>query len=93
MQAQGTIRGTVVDGENGTPLPGVNVVVEGTTNGVSTNFDGVFKIEVKKSTGKLRISYVGFAPKVVEFTVSNGGDVNVGTISLSLDAGALDEES
>ena len=26
MQAQGTIRGTVVDGENGTPLPGVNVV-------------------------------------------------------------------
>ena len=91
MQAQGTIRGTVVDGENGTPLPGVNVVVEGTTNGVSTDFDGKFEIEVDETTGTLRISYVGFAPKAVKFTVANGGEVNVGTISLSLDAGALDE--
>lgn len=91
MQAQGTIRGTVVDGENGTPLPGVNVVVEGTTNGVSTDFDGVFEIEVKKSTGKLRVSYVGFAPKVVEFSVSNGQEIDLGTIGLELDAGALDE--
>ncbi|MCC4211770.1 TonB-dependent receptor [Leeuwenhoekiella parthenopeia] len=87
-QAQGTIRGTVVDGENGTPLPGVNVVIEGTTNGVSTDFDGNFSISPKTETGVLAISYVGFKKKTIPFTNSSQ---DMGTISLMVDSDALDE--
>lgn len=91
MQAQGTIRGTVVDGENNTPLPGVNVVVNGTTNGVTTDFDGLFEIQVAKNTGALRVSYVGFAPLTVNFDVTGKKVVDLGTINLKMDSDALDE--
>ena len=91
MQAQGTIRGTVVDGENGTPLPGVNVVVEGTTNGVSTDFDGMFTIQVVENTGSVRVSYVGFAPKIIPFDLSGQSVIDLGSIELEMDDNALDE--
>jgi len=91
MQAQGTIRGTVVDGENGTPLPGVNVVVEGTTNGVSTDFDGMFSIQVVENTGSIRVSYVGFAPKIIPFDLSGQSVIDLGSIELEMDDNALDE--
>ena len=38
-----TVSGTVVDQSN-SPLPGATVIIEGTTNGVSTNLDGVFQL-------------------------------------------------
>jgi len=38
--AQGTISGTIIDAEFGDGLIGANVVIEGTTNGVSTDFEG-----------------------------------------------------
>lgn len=91
VQAQGTIRGTVVDGENGTPLPGVNVVVEGTTNGVSTDFDGNFSIQVVANTGSLRVSYVGFAPQLLPFNLSGEKVLDLGKIELAMDSDALDE--
>ena len=84
MQAQGTIRGTVVDGENGTPLPGVNVVVEGTTNGVSTDFDGVFEIQVVDNAGSLRVSYVGFKPSTLAFDLSGKKVIDLGITSNEL---------
>ncbi|MDP5045109.1 MAG: carboxypeptidase-like regulatory domain-containing protein, partial [Leeuwenhoekiella sp.] len=90
-QAQGTLRGTVVDGENGTPLPGVNVVVDGTTNGVSTDFDGLFEIQVAKNTGSLRVSYVGFAPLTLNFDVTGKKVIDLGTVKLQMDSDALDE--
>ena len=90
-QAQGTLRGTVVDGENGTPLPGVNVVVEGTTNGVSTDFDGLFEIQVTNNTGSLRVSYVGFAPLTLNFDLSGKKVIDLGTVKLQMDSDALDE--
>ena len=56
---QKTISGTVND-ENGLPLPGATVVIEGTTQGVATDFDGNFSINA--NTGDiLVISYVGYA--------------------------------
>ena len=35
-----TVNGTITDSENGGPLPGVNVIVQGTTNGAIADFDG-----------------------------------------------------
>ncbi len=55
---QGTIRGIVVD-QNGAPVPGAYVVVEGTTTGTITDFDGNFSISV--ATGaNLVFSYIGY---------------------------------
>lgn len=85
--AQGTLTGTVVDGELGGPLPGASVVVKGTSNGTSTDFDGNFTLEVNQSSGTLIVSYIGFIKKQVEFT-STG---NLGTIELLPDAQELGE--
>jgi len=44
--AQGTVSGTITEASTGNPLPGANVVVKGTSNGTTTDFDGNFNINV-----------------------------------------------
>ena len=53
-----SISGTVTEA-NG-PLPGASVVVKGTTNGASTDFDGIYAIQAQEGD-VLNISYVGYA--------------------------------
>jgi hypothetical protein len=61
----GMIQGIITD-EQGEPLPGVYVVVKGTTNGVSTDFDGKFSISTNVvGNNNLEISYIGFKTQVV----------------------------
>ncbi len=63
LYAQESIKGQVVD-ELGIPLPGVTVIVDGTTNGAAADIDGNFTISA--STGDvLSFSYVGFKTKRV----------------------------
>ena len=88
--AQGTITGTVIDSEMDGPLPGANVMVVGTKNGTTTDFDGNFSLEVKSSTGTLEVSFVGFKTKQVQFSLS-GGSQDLGEIVLEADDNALDE--
>ena len=57
LQAQ-TISGTVTD-ENGVPLPGATVTIEGTSDGVSTDFDGNYSINAS-SGDTLVFSFVGY---------------------------------
>ncbi len=57
--AQSLVTGTVTDA-SGAPLPGVSVVVEGTTLGVSTDFDGNYSIDVENPDAVLVYSYIGF---------------------------------
>ena len=59
-----TVTGTVTD-ESGEPLPGVNVVVKGTTTGVITGADGKFSINVPNEGAVLVLSFVGFATQEV----------------------------
>lgn len=84
--SQQTITGTVIDGDIGGPLPGASIVVQGTTNGTSTDFDGNFTIEVSESSGTLVVSYIGFVDKNVSFN-STG---SLGSISLMPDAQELE---
>ncbi|MFT5184934.1 MAG: hypothetical protein ACI84C_002069, partial [Flavobacteriales bacterium] len=44
--AQGLIKGVVVDGTSGDPIIFGNVIIKGTTTGVTTDYDGKFEIEV-----------------------------------------------
>ena len=60
--AQNVIRGTVSD-SNG-PLPGANIVEQGTANGVSADFDGNFEISVADGA-TIEVSYTGFITQIV----------------------------
>ena len=56
---QVTVTGMVID-EDGDTLPGVSVVVPGTTVGTITNVDGLFSLQVPDASGQLQFSFVGF---------------------------------
>lgn len=82
--AQKEVTGVVKD-NTGAPLPGVNIVEKGTSNGVSTNIDGVYKIRVQEGASLL-FSYIGF---VKSEKIVNGSKLDV---VLSEEGGqALDE--
>ena len=55
-----TISGRVVDAKTGEPLPGVNILVKGTTIGSSTNVDGEFTLNVDDLDVVLVVSYIGY---------------------------------
>ena len=44
LLAQTSIRGTVTDAETNEPIPGVNILIQGTTEGTNTDFDGNFAL-------------------------------------------------
>ncbi|MBR9855803.1 MAG: TonB-dependent receptor plug domain-containing protein, partial [Algicola sp.] len=58
------ITGTVLD-EQGQPMPGASVVLQGTTTGIQTDFDGNYRFDNAPSNGTLVFSYVGFATQKV----------------------------
>ncbi|MGO4912238.1 SusC/RagA family TonB-linked outer membrane protein [Leeuwenhoekiella sp. W20_SRS_FM14] len=77
------VTGTVTDG-SGVPLPGVNIVIQGSTTGTQTDFDGNYAIETE-SGSTLVFSYIGFGD--VQKVVGSSTTINV-----TLQAGeALDE--
>lgn len=80
-----SISGVVTSSDDNMPVPGVNVIVKGTSRGVSTDFDGNYAINVT-SGETLEFSYLGFKTKAV--TIQNQATVNV---SLEPDIAALDE--
>ena len=58
------VKGTVVSGTDNEPLPGVNVVVKGTTNGGITDLDGNFSLSAP-ADATLSVTYIGFKPQEV----------------------------
>ncbi|MEM9001153.1 MAG: SusC/RagA family TonB-linked outer membrane protein [Bacteroidota bacterium] len=84
LSQEKTITGVVTD-DTGIPLPGVNIVVEGTTNGTQTDFDGVYAISA--SVGQsLLFTYIG--QKDERRTI---GAQNVINVQMQEDAQALEE--
>lgn len=80
-----TVSGTVTD-EAGQPLPGVNVVEKGTTNGTTTDAQGKFSLNVQGESSILVFSFIGYATQ--EATVGSRTDF---TINLVEDVQALQE--
>jgi len=62
---QSTITGTVTDASNGKTLPGVNILVEGTTIGTSTDNNGHYELKVPSSQDTLRFSFIGYQKQSV----------------------------
>lgn len=84
VYAQQTITGMVTD-ENDGPVPGVNILLKGTTTGTQTDFDGNYTIEASEGD-VLSFSYLGYATQ--DITVGNQTSIN---IKLQTDQQQLDE--
>jgi len=86
VYGQRIIRGTVTASDTGETLPGVNVVVKGTTRGVSTDINGAFQLEVLPDDQVLVFSFIGYNDK--EVTI---GDQLHMQVFLELSTTQLDE--
>lgn len=84
--AQNSISGQVVSSEDNDPLPGVTVIINGTTRGTITDLNGNYTLEVDEGDEVLVFSYVGY--QKVEAIIENRGVIDV---ALSLDIEQLDE--
>jgi len=82
---QSSVKGTVSEEDSGLPLPGVNVVVKGTSTGTTTDFDGNYQISANIGD-VLVFSYVGFSTQEISFNGESALNVQ-----LAEDASALDE--
>src|SRR5690606_25917556 len=72
-QAQLSVQGTVVD-DRGAPLPGASVIIKGTEQGTTTDFDGRYSIEAP-ADGILEFSYIGFV--TLDEVISGRTQINV----------------
>ena len=86
MFAQQAVKGKVTEAAGGTALPGVGVIIKGTTIGAATDFDGNYTLENVKPADILVFSYVGFNTQSI--TVGNNTTIN---IILTESAESLDE--
>lgn len=60
-----TIKGEVTDAQNGDPLIGATIMVEGEKSGTVTDFDGNFVLQVSSSAKKIKVSYIGYIDKIL----------------------------
>lgn len=81
----GSVYGKVVDGETGESLPGVNVIIKGTTIGTVTDLDGDYSLTLPNGATYLNFSFVGYVSQDVPITAQN---INV---QLQLDIQSLEE--
>jgi TonB-linked SusC/RagA family outer membrane protein len=81
-----TVSGTVISATDQTPLPGVNVIVKGTTVGTITDISGKYSLDVEGDGTILVFSYVGFLNEEIEV-----GNQNVINVSLAESIEALEE--
>ncbi|AZQ64772.1 TonB-dependent receptor [Flammeovirga pectinis] len=72
--AQSQIQGVVKD-EQGTPLPGVNVTIKGTTTGTTTDFEGLYSLLNVPEDATLKITFIGMLPQ--EIAVANQSTINI----------------
>ena len=69
-----TITGTITDSADGMELPSVTVLEKGTSNGVTTDFDGNYTIKITKENAILEFSYLGY--KTIEVPVDGQTKIN-----------------
>jgi TonB-dependent starch-binding outer membrane protein SusC len=84
--AQRTITGKVLSGEDNSPLPGVNVLIKGTTVGTATDADGIYKLSLPAGSNVLVFSSIGFLTQEVDV-----GNRSVVDLTLATDAKTITE--
>lgn len=80
------VSGTVTGAEDGMPIPGVSVIVKGTTIGTATDMDGKYTLNVPSDAQTLVFSYIGYATQEVALAGrTNGASIDVAMASASED--------
>lgn len=82
---QQVVTGKVTDSETGEPLPGVNVVVKGTTIGTTTDIDGSFSLNVPDFNVTLIFSFVGYAMQEIPLAGRTNINVNMASEKIGLE--------
>lgn len=88
LYAQG-VRGKITDASNGVTLPGVSILVAGTTTGTATDANGNYVLKLAKGTYQLNVSYIGYQTITTSVTVN--ADVITQNFSLKIAGTALNE--
>ena len=83
--AQSTVSGTVTSAEDGGTLPGVSVIIQGTSLGTTTDMDGKFTLSVPAGSKALVFSFVGMEKQTIAFTGQTVINVVMTSSSLVLD--------
>ncbi|MDY0344587.1 MAG: TonB-dependent receptor [Lentimicrobium sp.] len=81
-----TITGTVTDAKDGTTIPGVNVLIKGTTQGTTTDIDGHYELSVPAPSDIIQYSFIGYTTKEVTL-----GDQQLINVALEVESQLLDE--
>lgn len=89
--SQTTVKGILVDAQNGETLIGASVVVDGTTIGTATALDGSFNIVVPSGDQKIILSYVGYIEVIKDVTLTQGVELDLGKVALESNAIGLEE--
>lgn len=75
--SQYKVTGKVFDADNGDPLPGATVVVDGTTSGTVTDMDGNFELTVSEAHVNLMFAFIGYADKTMRYNVATNGNIGI----------------
>ena len=81
-----TVSGKVTSSEDGSSIPGVNIVVKGTTTGAVTDLDGNYKVTVPADGGTLIFSFIGLVTQEIEV-----GSRSLIDVAMASDAEQLSE--
>ncbi|MBL7807198.1 MAG: SusC/RagA family TonB-linked outer membrane protein [Saprospiraceae bacterium] len=85
LLAQRELKGRVTDVENGEGLVGASVIVDGTSIGTSTDYDGNYSLRVPANAASVRVAYTGYQSQTITLGASNVLDIQLAP------AGALEE--
>ena len=77
LMAQTSVEGVVLDSKTNQPIPGVNVNVQGTSTGTTTDFDGKFKLGKIKNGDNLVFSFIGYQTETVQYTGQSSINVSM----------------
>ena len=83
--AQQTVKGKVTAKEDGQPLPGASIMIQGTNTGAVSDIDGLYSIEVPNSETVLVFSFIGFDSKSITVGSATTLDVILATAASDLD--------
>ncbi|WP_299098530.1 TonB-dependent receptor [uncultured Winogradskyella sp.] len=86
--AQGIVTGTIIDDEFSEPMAFTNVLVKGTSIGISSDFDGKYQLELEEGTYTLVFSFVGYTTKEVTDVVIKNGETVI--LDILLETNSLD---
>lgn len=90
-QETGIIRGKVVDDITGETILGATVVIEGTTNGSATDFDGNYSLKADPGTYTLEFSFISYNKKKISDVFVKSGEVTIIDVRLKEAALGLEE--